>query len=271
MITDPLSFRPNPANLVLDRQNGSDDGQEEDDEYDATRASIYRPPRVAAMPYLEAPSTKGIVFSSHSHSILSRSTPFFPIPGKSKRVLPSHMITDLSTSLSSNTPYGESTTGLSITIDPSLSSGTARHLAQVEEYELDHYTRMRGSKKESAQRRRDEEEVAFGGLGAGKNGKRRLGGFGAEFDDLLGAGIGGAGGNSRNSERAQGAYDAMSQMKRPRIAGTGGVEKDESAGTSGLAGLIQGGSGKGKGKSTFDRAVVRAGSKKKSSSGSGKK
>jgi U3 small nucleolar ribonucleoprotein protein LCP5 len=180
------------------------------------------------------------------------------ITGKAKRVLPSHMISDMSTGLSGSTPYGESTSGLSVTVDPSLSSGTARHLKQVEDYEMDNYTRMRGSKKESAQRRRDEEEVAFGGLGAGKNGKRRLGGFGAEFDDLLGDMAG---------SRASGAYEQMSKMKkRPRVAGTGGVEKDESSGTSGLAGIVQAGKGKGRNKSSFDRAVQRAGSSKKSSS-----
>jgi hypothetical protein len=42
------------------------------------------------------------------------------------------------------------------------------------------------SKKDAKKRRAEEEEVAFGGLGAGRGGKRRLGGFGAEFDDLLG-------------------------------------------------------------------------------------
>lgn len=171
------------------------------------------------------------------------------VTGKAKRVLPSHMIADMSTGLSGSTPYGESTSGLSVTVDPSLSSGTARHLAQVEEYEMDNYTRMRGSKKESAQRRRDEEEVAFGGLGAGKNGKRRLGGFGAEFDDLL---------DDMGGSRASGAYEQMSKMKkRPRVAGTGGVEKDEGHGTSGIAGLVV--AGKGKNKGTFDRAVQRAG------------
>lgn len=211
----------------MDR-NGSDEDEEEVDDFDMNRAGIYRPPRIAAMPYSDAP-TKG---------------------KKGKGPLPSHMLSDLSAGLSSSTPYGESTSGLSVTVDPSLSSGTARHLAQIEDYELSNYTRMRGSKKESAQRRRDEEEVAFGGLGAGKNGKRRLGGFGAELDDLLG---------DMEGSRAKGAYEQMRGMKRAKV-GTGGVEKDESAGTSGLAGL----EAKKKGsKGAFDRAVVRAGSKAK--------
>lgn len=168
------------------------------------------------------------------------------------------MIQDMATGLSGSTPYGESTSGLSVTVDHSLSSGTARHLKQVEDYEESNFTRMRGSKKESKKRRNEEEEVAFGGLGAGKGGKRRLGGFGAEFDDLLG----GMGQGDMGGSRATGAYEQMKGMKRARVAGTGPKEKDDSAGTSGLAGLMDGGKGK-KGKSTFDRAIVRAGSKAK--------
>lgn len=41
--------------MTMDR-NGSDDGEEEEDDYDMNRAGIYRPPRVAAMPYSEAPA-----------------------------------------------------------------------------------------------------------------------------------------------------------------------------------------------------------------------
>lgn len=161
------------------------------------------------------------------------------------------MISDISAGLAGSTPYGESTSGLSVGVDPTQQSGTARHLKQLEQYEMDHFTRMRMSKKDSKKRRQEEEEVAFGGLGAGRGGKRRLGGFGAEFDDLLGdAGRG----------RAEGAYDQMKGMKRTKV-GTGPREKDESAGTSGLAGLV--GGGKKSKKNQFDRAVVRAGSKKK--------
>lgn len=155
------------------------------------------------------------------------------------------MISDMAGGLNSSTPYGESTSGLSVTVDPSLQSGTARHLAQVEKFETENYTRMRGSKKESAQRRRDEEEVAFGGLGAGKNGKRRLGGFGAEFDDLL---------NDFGGDRAKGAYDQMQGMKRAKTAP--GVVDGDTEGTSGLSGLQAKKKGQ---KNSFDKAVIRAG------------
>lgn len=189
-------------------------------------------------------------------SSVAHARPFPPFAGKkAKRALPSHMIQDMSAGLAGSTPYGESTSGLSVTVDPSLSSGTARHLKAVEEYEMSNFTRMRMSKKDAKKRRNEEEEVAFGGLGAGKGGKRRLGGFGAEFDDLLG---------DMGGDRAQGAYESMKAMKRPKLGGSGGLrEKDESAGTSGLAGLVNGGKAR-KGKSKFDKAVSRAGSKSRS-------
>ncbi|GAA5876824.1 hypothetical protein JCM1840_002056 [Sporobolomyces johnsonii] len=220
VLNDPLAFRPNPSNLVLDRT--ASDEEDEDAEEGGDRSGVYRPPRLAAMPYSEAPA-KG---------------------KKAKRETPSHLVHDISATLSSSTPYGESTTGLSVSHDPSLQSGTARHLKRIEEYEMDHFTRMRMSKKDAKKRRAEEEEVAFGGLGAGKGGKRRLGGFGAEFDDILG--------DDRGGDRAKaGAYEQMRGMKRPKIA----REKDEGAGTSGLAGV---GGGAKKGKNKFEKAVKRA-------------
>ncbi|GAA5998061.1 small subunit rRNA maturation protein LCP5 [Rhodotorula paludigena] len=221
VLNDPLAFRPNPANLVLDRTQSEEEDEEEAEE----RAGVYRPPRLAAMPYVEAPA-KG------------KRT-------KRDQSLPSHLISDISHTLSSSTPYAEATSGLSVSHDPSLQSGTARHLKRLEQYEMDHFTRKHMSKKESKKRRAQEEEVAFGGLGAGAGGKRRLGGFGAEFDDLLGAGRGG-------EQRREKAYDAMRGMKRPKVA-RGGERDLDSRGTSGVSG--DGGPPK---RSKFDKAVKRS-------------
>jgi U3 small nucleolar ribonucleoprotein protein LCP5 len=103
------------------------------------------------------------------------------------------------------------------------------------------------SKKDAKRRRAEEEEVAFGGLGAGKGGKRRLGGFGAEFDDLLG---GDRGGDRKRTE----AYDQMRGMKKQK---TERKERDyDGVGSSGLTG---GGAGSGKRtKNKFDKAVSRS-------------
>lgn len=164
------------------------------------------------------------------------------------------MISDMSVGLSGSTPYGESTSGLSVTVDPSLSSGTARHLKQVEDYEMDNFTRMRMSKKDAKKRRNEEEEVAFGGLGAGRGGKRRLGGFGAEFDDLLG---------DMGGERASGAYEQMKGMKAKKARTSTHGTTAEDAGSAGLAGLAGAGGMKKGRKNTFDKAVVRAGKAKR--------
>ncbi|GAA5895178.1 small subunit rRNA maturation protein LCP5 [Sporobolomyces salmoneus] len=225
VLNDPLAFRPNPSNLVLDRTASED--EDNGDDRDEDRSGVYRPPRLAAMPYVEA-----------------------PLKGKKskKRDTPSHLVHDMSAGLSSSTPYGETTTGLSVSHDPSLQSGTARHLKRVEDYEMDHFTRMRMSKKDAKRRRAEEEEVAFGGLGAGKGGKRRLGGFGAEFDDLLGG--------DRGGERKRGeAYDQMRGMKKQKIGGTAKEKDYDGVGSSGLTG---GSGGAKRTKNKFDKAVSRS-------------
>ncbi|KAG0665395.1 hypothetical protein C6P46_006842 [Rhodotorula mucilaginosa] len=237
VLNDPLAFRPNPSNLVLDRTVSEGEDEEEADE----RAGIYRPPRLAAMPYVEAPAK-----------------------GKKKREAaqqPSHLLSDMSHSMLSSTPYAEATSGLSVSYDPSLKSGAKARLDKILEYETSNFRRLGKSKKDERDRRRMEEEVAFGGLGAGKGGKRRLGGFGAEFDDLLGHGNtnNGSGGASQKGEkRKAAAYEQMAGFKKPKMARP---ERDfDGPGSSGLGGGA-GGAGK-RTKSQFDKAVKRANSKR---------
>ncbi|SGY69473.1 BQ5605_C004g03019 [Microbotryum silenes-dioicae] len=266
MMNDPLAFKPNISNLVLDRTVSEDEDDQEErayggammnDDSGSRPGGIYRPPRVAAVPYTEAPA-KGAHLLPESTldckdpSLIRSSSEHNAGKKAAKRATASHLVTDMSTGLSALTPYGESTTGLSASADPTLTSGTARHLKQVEQYEMDHFTRMRMSKKDAKKRRAEEEEVAFGGLGAGRGGKRRLGGYGAEFDDLLG---------EISKGRNQGAYDAMKKMKRDdqrRSAGAAG-EQGEGRGSNGLAGFDDGSRKKGSTKKNqFDRAVGRA-------------
>lgn len=245
-LADPLAFRPNPSNLVLDRTQSEEDEDIEAEE----RSGVYRPPRVAAMPYIEGPA-KG---ASTSRSLVmlqssSCSHPSVSATGKrSKRDRDpgSHLISDMSTSMSASTPYAEATSGLSVSYDPSLQSGTARHLKKLEEYEMDHFTRKHMSKKEGRARRAQEAEVAFGGLGAGAGGKRRLGGFGAEFDDILG--------DDRGEKRREKAYESMRGMKRAKVAPK---ERDlDSRGTSGVGAAA--GEGGPRKRTKFDKAVKRA-------------
>ncbi|POY76167.1 hypothetical protein BMF94_0890 [Rhodotorula taiwanensis] len=234
VLNDPLAFRPNPSNLVLDRTVSEDEDEEEAEQ----RAGIYRPPRLAAMPYVEAPAK-----------------------GKKKREAAqqnSHLLSDMSHSMLSGTPYAEATSGLSVSYDPSLKSGAKARLDKILEYETSNFRRLGKSKKDERDRRRMEEEVAFGGLGAGKGGKRRLGGFGAEFDDLLGHGADGT--TSRKGEkRKAAAYEQMAGFKKPKVARP---ERDfDGRSSSGISGDGAGG-GQKRTKSKFDKAVKRANAKR---------
>ncbi|KAK4050533.1 hypothetical protein OIO90_005000 [Microbotryomycetes sp. JL221] len=224
---DPLAFKPNPDSLMVDRA-GSDDGRGSDAEDEQTRGGVYRPPRVSAMPYTEAPA-KG---------------------KKAKRPSTSHLVNDMSVGLSGATPYSETTTGLSVAVDPALMSGTARHLKQIEDYEMANFTRLRKSKKEARKRRAQEEEVAFGGLGSGKEGRRRLGGFGAEFDDLLG---------EMDRGRNDKAFDELKQMrkaaKRSRTTETATTD------TSSSSGVMDASTSRKRGK--FDKAIGRLNKQKR--------
>lgn len=54
----------------MDR-NGSDNGSGDEDDHDTSRSGIYRPPRVAAMPYLEGPAKgKSFAFSGKNSGLI---------------------------------------------------------------------------------------------------------------------------------------------------------------------------------------------------------
>ncbi|KAG0311901.1 hypothetical protein BGZ97_011569 [Linnemannia gamsii] len=53
---DPLAFKPNPKNLVLDNENGGDDGdddQEDGDKDDDNKTGLYRAPKMAPVHFEE--------------------------------------------------------------------------------------------------------------------------------------------------------------------------------------------------------------------------
>jgi U3 small nucleolar ribonucleoprotein protein LCP5 len=87
-VTDPLSFRPNPEALISSRAiDGpqSDSGASEDeDTAKGPSDGIYRPPRVAATPYVEPGAKK------------SRQRPNS-----------SHFLTEMATAVNDRTPYAE--------------------------------------------------------------------------------------------------------------------------------------------------------------------
>lgn len=121
---------------------------------------VYRPPRLAPMPYIEK-SKKGS----------RRDRP--PVPSALAA-----LVADPSR------PYEEATSGLGGT--PSFASGRAKYLQRIQNYEEENFTRLIMKRSEAKRRARDEEDLALGGdLGGGLVRHSRAGGFEDEFGDIL--------------------------------------------------------------------------------------
>ncbi|KAF9567561.1 hypothetical protein CPC08DRAFT_733008 [Agrocybe pediades] len=163
VVDDPLAFKPNPMALMQSNEEPADEGGASAEKYDPTEGDgIYRPPRLAPMPYVEKSKNKS-----------RRERP--PVPSAL-----SNLIADPSK------PYMETTSGLGGT--PGLQSGRAQYLKRVKDFEEENFTRLVMKKSEARQRARDEEDLALGGdLGGGTSsrGRRRAGGLEDEFGDVL--------------------------------------------------------------------------------------
>ena len=166
--TDPLVFRPNPQNLMNQDgdSSGSDasDSEEPGSEEEQTRTGIYRPPKLAPMPYNE---------DSSKRKDRTRKPP--PAPSALSQ-------------LSYLNPHVESSSGLGNI--PTLQSTRAKELARMTEFEEENFTRLVMKKSEAKRRKRDEEAIALGGTGAdlapGARGRGRRGyGLEDEFADVL--------------------------------------------------------------------------------------
>ncbi|WVF66313.1 hypothetical protein IAT40_001053 [Kwoniella sp. CBS 6097] len=169
---DPLSFRPNPSAIVSAREPttkaarkiaGSDAGS------DAEGSNqIYRPPRVAAVPYLD--SARGD-------------------PKQRIRQAPA-LLSEFAASLDA-TPMLESTSGLSTRpvsnrATNSVSAKRAAELKRINDFEEENMTRLVTSKRESKRRREDEAALAMGfGVGPSR-GRRGRNGLEAELEGVLG-------------------------------------------------------------------------------------
>ncbi|WOO84609.1 Neuroguidin [Vanrija pseudolonga] len=160
---DPLSFRPNPSAMVAapraePEKKKAADGDEED--------GVYRPPRVAAMPYNE------------------------PTKGRKERRAPA-LLSEFAAGLD-GAPAVQTTTGLSTrpvlagAHTNSASAKRAAELKRIQEFEEDNMTRLVTTKRE-AKRRRDDEEALALGFGVGGRGRlRRQNGLEAELEGVLG-------------------------------------------------------------------------------------
>jgi len=153
---DPLAFRPNVQNLMP-----SNDAAQEDKESDGEQRSeddIYRPPKLAPVPYNEETA-------------------------KSKKTRAAPIAKALSSlaHLDPSMPYFESVSGLGSGSATKSSAARAR-LEEMTRYEEENMTRMLLNKKEVKRRKRDESDIALGGMGGGR---ARGGGLEEEFDDIL--------------------------------------------------------------------------------------
>lgn len=167
-ILDPLAFRPNPQALM---DGGSDDEDEpvtnalDQDEPQAPTDGIYRPPKLAPMPYTE---------SSGKRDKKER-----------KRPVP-HALASLA-HLDPSRPYAEGTSGLGAPAAGSseLATSRMRELRRMTEFEEENFTRLVMRKQDAKQRRRDEADMALGGVPSVARGGRRRGGLEDEFGDVL--------------------------------------------------------------------------------------
>ncbi|KAI1784057.1 hypothetical protein LXA43DRAFT_1101827 [Ganoderma leucocontextum] len=162
---DPLAFRPNPQAL-MDAADGSGSDGEGEDAPTGGRGGIYRPPKLAPMPYTE-PHKK----DKDKDKAARRA----PVPSALASL--AH--------LDPSKPYTESTSGLGGT--PALSSSRARELKRMSEFEEENFTRLVMKKKDAQRRALDEADIALGGTGMASGSRRRVPGVGLEdeFGDIL--------------------------------------------------------------------------------------
>src|SRR5258708_1220845 len=137
-LIDPLAFKPNPQALINNDAGSREEvsgGKNLEESYEGDE--IYRPPRLAPMPYVEKSKKQS-----------RRDRP--PVPSALAAL-----------SADPYRPYEEATSGLGGT--PSFASARAKHLQRIQDYEEENFTRLVMKKSEAKRRTRDEEDLALGG------------------------------------------------------------------------------------------------------------
>ncbi len=197
VFVDPLAFKPNPEALLNQEMGSDEEGDEEaGGEDNSRRDGIYRPPKLAPMPYTE--TTKG------KDKDKSRKG---PVP------------TALSSlaHLDPSMPHVESASGLGST--PALMSRRAKELERMNEFEEENFTRLMMKKKDLKRRKQDEADLALGGTGmTGRSG--RGGGLEDEFGDVLrsvGRSRGGIVGDGYEELRQKGKKGSVLERSRVRV------------------------------------------------------
>ncbi|KAI0329854.1 hypothetical protein GY45DRAFT_1361792 [Cubamyces sp. BRFM 1775] len=192
IVNDPLAFRPNPQALM----DQASDEEDEEDAHGDDRDGVYRPPKLAPMPYTEPRKSKD----------------------KSRRAPVPSALANLA-HLDPTKPYMESTSGLGST--PALSSARARELQRMTEFEEENFTRLVMKKKEARRRALDEADIALGGSGMVSGRRGRVPGVGLEdeFGDILksvGRSRTGAVGDGYEELRQRGKKESVLARSRAR-------------------------------------------------------
>ncbi|PCH38437.1 hypothetical protein WOLCODRAFT_136278 [Wolfiporia cocos MD-104 SS10] len=195
VVNDPLAFRPNPQAL-MDQESGSEDNEDDRDDTQQ-RDGIYRPPKLAPVPYTEPRKDKDKTRSAPLPTALAHLAHLDP-----------------------SKPYMESTSGLGAT--PTLMSGRARELQRMTEFEEENMMRLVMKKRDVRQRERDEADIALGGTGASAGRRGRGNGLADEFGDILrsvGRSRGGAIGDGYEELRQRSKRGSALARSRARGAG----------------------------------------------------
>jgi len=128
---------------------------------ETTNDGIYRPPRLAPMPYVEKTNHR----ARQNHP---------PIPSALATL-----------TVDPSQPFLETTSGLGGA--PALASGRAQYLKRLKNFEEENFTRVVMKKSDAKRRARDEEDLALGGDLGGTSGTigSRAGGLNDEFSEVL--------------------------------------------------------------------------------------
>lgn len=159
---DLLAFRPNPSAIKATEPKADQSGD------------VYRPPRIAAVPYTEASTSR-----------------------RTERRAPA-LLSEFASTLQ-GAPGMETTSGLStvpVRADRHTNSASAKRAAELQrinEFEEENMTRLVTTKREAKRRREDEAALALGyGVGGtGRNRGNRQNGLEAELEGVLGERRGG--------------------------------------------------------------------------------
>lgn len=189
-------------NQELESESEDQEGGKDDT---SGRGEIYRPPKLAPMPYTESTRSKD--------------------KDKTRRVpVPSALGT--LAHFDPSMPHMESASGLGST--PALMSKRARELERMTEFEEENFTRLLMKKKDMRRREHDEANLALGGIGmTGRNG--RGGGLEDEFGDVLrsvGRSRTGMAGDGYEELRQKGKKGSVLERSRVRVRQDAEEEED---------------------------------------------